>query len=86
MLRHIPDVVIAAGVIVGAGSISMGFRVIGVVAFGIAMLVGWKRDWAMDLLDETFGSSEGSSVNQMHEPHAEEPSDAGHRAEGDLGH
>jgi hypothetical protein len=66
-MKRIVDIVIVVGVIVGAVSIGAGLRVIGAVSLLIAMIVGWKRDWAIDLFEEMMDSSEGSAVNETRE-------------------
>jgi hypothetical protein len=49
-------------------------RVIGAVSLLIAMIVGWKRDWAIDLFEEMMDSSERSAVNETHDPDVHDPS------------
>lgn len=85
-MRRIPDIIIAVGVIVGAVSISIGFRVVGIISLAIALLVGWKRDWANDLFEGMMSSSEGSAVNDMHDSHLDHVGDVGHGGDADGEH
>ena len=55
----------------------------GAVCLAVAILVGWKRDWAMDLFDGTVGSSESSAVNERLDSNADHVSDLG--PDGDAG-
>ena len=85
-MRRIPDIIIAVGVIVGAVSIGAGFRLVGVISLAVAILVGWKRDWAMDLFEGMMSSSESSAVNEMHDSHVDDVGDVGHGGDADGGH
>ena len=85
-MRRIPDIIIAVGVIVGAASIGAGFRLVGVISLAVAIIVGWKRDWAMDLFEGLIDSSEGSAVNETHDSHLDDVGDVGHGGDTDGGH
>jgi len=85
-MRRIPDIIIAVGVIVGAVSISIGFRVVGIISLAIALLVGWKRDWANDLFEGMMSSSESSAVNDMHDSNLDDVGDIGHGGDADGEH
>ena len=85
-MKHIPDIIIAVGVIVGALGIGTGYRWIGCGALLVAMIVGWKRDWCMDLFDGMVSSSESSAVNEMDDSDTADLGDAGHGSDADGGH
>lgn len=85
-MQRIPDIIIAVGVIVGAVSIGAGFRLVGVISLAVAMIVGWKRDWAMDLFEGMMDSSESTAVNEMHDSYADDVADVGHGGDADGGH
>ena len=63
ILKHIPDVVIASAVIMGAFAFGMGHRAIGGIAMVIAMIVGWKRNWCVEAFTELVGT-DGGRVEQ----------------------
>ena len=56
VLKHIPDVVIASCVIVGAVAFGAGYRVVGGVSMFVAILVGWKRNWCIEAFTELAAS------------------------------
>lgn len=62
-MTKIPDIIIALGVIVGALGLSTGFRKIGVISMLIAIIVGWKRNWCIGLMEELLQSSEHNSTH-----------------------
>ena len=78
-MRRIPDIVIAAGVIIGATGIAIGYRWVGGISLLVALIVGWKRKWCLDAFEEMSSSSESSAVNRMRR------SDADHVADGAAG-
>ena len=51
-MRRLPDIIIAIGVIFGVIALGTGLRMVGAVSISVALLVGWKRKWCMDTLDE----------------------------------
>ena len=58
ILKHIPDAVIASGVIVGVIALSTGHRIVGATSMLIACLVAWKRNWCIGAFEELMSSSE----------------------------
>ena len=58
LLKHIPDLVIASGVILGAVALGSGYRIVGVSSMLGAFLVAWKRNWCIAAFTELMGSCE----------------------------
>ena len=56
-MRRLPDIIIAIGVIFGVVALGTGLRVIGAVSIFVALIVGWKRQWCMDTLDELISTA-----------------------------
>ena len=71
-MRRIPDIIIVVGVIVGAVGFSMGSRWVGGIGLGLALIVGWKRDWCMESFEGMMSSVENSAVNWARHSRAED--------------
>ena len=56
ILKRIPDIVIASGVVLGVLGLSTGHRIVGASAMLIACLVAWKRNWCIEAFEELMSS------------------------------
>lgn len=64
-MKHLPDTLIALGVIIGAISLATGRHWLGGISLLIAFIVGWKRDWCIESFTalSTTGPAEDDSAD-----------------------
>jgi hypothetical protein len=61
-MKRLPDIIIMVCVIGGATALSTGHPWLGAGLLLIALVVGWKRNWCMDSVEEMVASTEYSAA------------------------
>jgi len=56
-MKHLPDTLIALGIIIGAIGLATGHRWLGGISILFAFIVGWKRDWCIESFTELSTTS-----------------------------
>jgi hypothetical protein len=77
ILKRIPDIVIASGVIVGVIGLSTGHRIVGATSMLVACLFTWKRNWCIGAFEELMSScdDQASHFNAVDSDSSDEADD-----------
>lgn len=56
-MRFIADLLIGTGIVVSAVAFWAGYHVVGIVAALVVLIVGWRRVWCRDSVEDLWESS-----------------------------